>query len=124
MTNSKKALREALREKYMNAISKFLEGADEEVLVTKSNEIAIPCVDAEGNDEFVVVTFKVPTGSRDGDPYDGYDMAEAYKEHVAAKAEKAKAAAEAKARKIARDKAEREAKAKARAEAKAKKEEA
>jgi len=124
MTNSKKALREALREKYMDAISKFLEGADEEVLVTKSNEIAIPCVDAEGNDEFVVVTFKVPTGSRDGDPYDGYDMAEAYKEHVAAKAEKAKAAAEAKARKIARDKAEREAKAKARAEAKAKKEEA
>lgn len=124
MTNSKKALREALREKYMDAISKFLEGADEEVLITKSNEIAIPCVDAEGNDEFVVVTFKVPTGSRDGDPYDGYDMAEAYKEHVAAKAEKAKAAAEAKARKIARDKAEREAKAKARAEAKAKKEEA
>lgn len=123
MTNSKKALREALREKYMDAISKFLEGADEEVLVTKSNEIAIPCVDAEGNDEFVVVTFKVPTGSRDGDPYDGYDMAEAYKEHVAAKAEKAKAAAEAKARKIARDKAEREAKAKAKAEAKAKKEE-
>ena len=116
MANSKKSLNNAIREKYMKAVIEYLSGLDEEVLVTNSNEIAIPCVDAEGNDEFLVMTFKVPQGSRDGDPYDGYDAAEAYAEKVASNAKKAEERAEAKARKIARDKAIREAKAQAKAE--------
>lgn len=119
MATSKKALRDTVREKYLKTVSQYLLGIGEEVLVTGSNEIAIPCVDAEGNDEFIVLTFKVPTGSRDGDAYDGYAMAEEYKMKQAVKAEKAKEAAEAKAKKIAKDKAEREAKARAKAEAKA-----
>lgn len=119
-TTSKKSLHDALRAKYIERVSKFLADAGEEVLVTGSNEIALPCVDSEGNDEFIVITFKVPTGSRDGDAYDGYSMAEDFKMKTAEKAEKAKIAAERKAKKIARDKKMREEKAKAKAEHSAK----
>lgn len=119
-TNSKKTLHNALRAKYIERVSKFLADSGEEVLVTGSNEIALPCVDSEGNDEFIVLTFKIPTGSREGDIYDGYSMAEDFKMRTAEKAEKAKVAAEKKARKIARDKQMREAKAKAKAEYSAK----
>ena len=119
-TTSKKSLHDALRAKYIERVSKFLTDAGEEVLVTGSNEIALPCVDDEGNDEFIVITFKVPTGSRDGDAYDGYSMAEDFKMKSAEKAEKAKIAAERKAKKIARDKKMREEKAKAKAEHSAK----
>lgn len=122
MAKSKKALHEGIRNKFMNAVVAFLEGQDEEVLRTKSNEIAIPTLDEDGNDEWCVITFKVPTGSRDdGEAYDGYGMAE---EYTAKEAEKAVKAAEAEAKKqakIAKDKAEREARAKAKAEHEAKK---
>ena len=117
---SKKNLHDALRAKYIERVSEFLADAGEEVLVTNSNEIALPCVDSEGNDEFVVITFKVPTGSRDGDAYDGYSMAEDFKMKTAEKVEKAKIAAEKKAKKIARDKKMREERAKAKAEHSAK----
>lgn len=116
MATNKKALNEAIRKHYMGLIKDYLESLGEEVLVTNSNEYAVPCVDSEGNDEFLVLGFKVPTGSRDGEAYDGYGEAESYAMKVAEKAEKAKAAAEAKAKKIAKDKAMREQKAKAKAE--------
>ena len=119
-TTSKKSLHDALRAKYIERVSKFLADAGEEVLITGSNEIALPCVDSEGNDEFIVITFKVPTGSRDGDAYDGYSMAEDFKIKTAEKAEKAKIAAEKKAKKIAQDKKMREEKARAKAEHSAK----
>ena len=119
-TTSKKSLHDALRAKYIERVSKSLADAGEEVLVTGSNEIALPCVDSEGNDEFIVLTFKVPTGSRDGDAYDGYSMAEDFKMKSAEKAEKAKIAAEKKAKKIAQDQKMREEKAKAKAEHSAK----
>ena len=122
MAKSKKQLHEELRARFMKVISDYLAEQNEEVLQTASQEIAIPCVDSEGNDEYVVITFKVPTGSRDdGEAYDGYGVAEQYAESVADKAETAKAEAEKKAKKIARDKAQREARAKAKAEHLAKK---
>ena len=121
MAKSKKQLHEALRAKYMGAIMDYLKAQDEEVLVTGSQEIALPCVDEEGNDEFIVITFKVPTGSRDGEAYDGYSVAEDYRMREAEKAEKAKIAAEKKEKQIAKDKAMREAKAKAKAEREANK---
>ena len=120
MAVSRKSLHESLRKSYMDKITAFLADQGEEVLVTGSNEIALPCVDSEGNDEFIVLTFKVPTGSRDGDPYDGYSIAEDFKMKSAEKAEKAKIAAEKKAKKIAQNKKMREEKAKAKAEHSAK----
>ena len=106
-----KATNEALRTQYIDMITKLLIKADEEVLRVKSNEIAIPCVDAEGEDSFVVITIKVPTGSRDGEPYDGYGEAESYEMGCKQKAEKAAADAKKKAAKIARDEAMRAKKA-------------
>ena len=123
MAKSKKVLHEGIRNKFMQAVVEHLEKElGEEVLRVKSNEIAIPCLDEDGNDEWCVITFKVPTGSRDdGEAYDGYGMAE---EYTAKEAEKAVKAAEAEAKKqakIAKDKADREARAKAKAEHEAKK---
>ncbi len=100
-TISNKALNDKLREHYLNMVMDFLK--DEEVMRTGTNEIALPCVDAEGNEKFVTITIKVPTGSRDGDPYDGYSMAETYKLKLEEKAEKAKKTAEVKAKKMAKD---------------------
>ena len=122
MAKTKKQLHEEIRNRYLALISEYLTAQGEEILRVKSNEIAIPCLDEDGNEEFIVMTFKVPTGSRDdGEAYDGYGMAEQYAESVTAKEEKAKLEAEKKAKKIAKDKAQREAKAKAKAEHEAKK---
>ncbi len=115
MATSKTILDNAIREGYIEKVKAFLEGEGEEVLITGSNEIALPCVDAEGNEKFVVLTFKVPTGTRGGEAYNGYDEASDYAAHVKAKEEKAKAAAEKKARKIAADQAAREEKARLKA---------
>ena len=122
MALSKKQLHEGIRAKFMKAITDYLTTQGEEVLQVKSNEIAVPTLDSEGNEEFLVLTFKVPTGSRDdGEAYDGYGVAQQYAESQAEKQEKAKADAEKKAKKIAKDKAQREARAKANAEYQAKK---
>ena len=121
MAKSKKQLHEEIRAKFMKTVADFLIEQGEEVLQTGSQEIAIPCVDSEGNDEYMVVTFKVPTGSRDGEAYDGYSMAEEYAIKVRQQAEKAEKAKAEKARKAEKDKAMREQKAKAKAEREAKK---
>ena len=98
-----KATNEALRAQFVELVSKMMTDRGEDVLRVKSNEIAIPCVDKDGEDNWVVITFKVPVGSRDGDVYDGYGEAESYQMKVKEKAEKDKENAEKKAKKIAND---------------------
>ena len=120
MAVSNKALNDALREKYLELISKTMTEAGEEVLRVGSNEICFPCVDSAGNDKYIILTVKVPIGSRDGDAYDGYSMAEDYAMKVREKAEKAEKAKADKEKKIAKDKAMREQRAKAKAEREAK----
>jgi len=112
---SKKATNDALRLMYTNNLMEALSAFGEEVLRVGSNEIAIPVVDAEGEDSFVTFTVKVPTGSRDGDAYDGYSMAQDYAMRQEEKKAKAEKAAAEKARKIARDEKMRKQKAEARA---------
>lgn len=104
MASNRNKNREELRTRYLSGIVEYLETTGEEVLRTNSNEIAIPCLDVDGNEEWVVITFKVPTGSRDGDAYDGYSVAE---EYTIKQKLKAIAAAKAKEKKIAKDKAKR-----------------
>ena len=104
MAVSRKVEREIIRKSFLEKVSQYLADCGEEVLLVKSNEIAIPCVGCEGNEDFMVITFKVPTGANKGlEPYDGYALAEDYIHNLAEKEEKAKAKAEEKARKIARD---------------------
>ena len=116
MAVSRKVERELIRNEFLALVSDFLATHGEEVLRVKSNEIAIPVVGCEDNEDFLVVTFKVPTGANKGlEPYDGYAEAESYELKLKEKSEKAKANAEKKAKKMARD-AEVRAKKKAIAE--------
>ena len=100
---TRKQLDEEIKVRFLEGVSEHLSNVGEEVLRVGSNEIALPVVDTEGEERWLVLTFKVPTGSRDGDAYDGYSMAEDYKMKLEEKAEKAKTKAE----KAEKDKAKR-----------------
>lgn len=103
MAVSRKVERELLKENYLNKIIETF-AENEEVLRVKSNEIAFPVVGCEGNEDFIVITVKVPTGADKGmTPYDGYAMAEEFELKTKEKEEKAKVTAEKKAKKIKRD---------------------
>lgn len=113
---------ELLKTEFLDRVANFLSGEDggeEEVLRVKSNEIAIPVVDSEGNERWIVITIKVPTGERGGDGYDGYSMAEDFQMKQEAKAEKRaekEAKAEADRKKREAEKARKEAEKQAKAE--------
>ena len=110
MAVSRKVEREILRKTYLNEVIDYFRDHDE-VLRVKSNEIAIPVVGCEGNEDWIVITVKVPTGANKGtEPYDGYEMAEDYELKLKEKAEKKKKDEEKKAKKIAKDKEIREKK--------------
>jgi hypothetical protein len=104
MARTQKSLNDELRALYLERVHACLSQEDE-VLVVGANELAIPVVDADGCEKWIVLAVKVPTGSRDGDAYDGYVVAEDYRMRQADKA--------AKAAERARKTAERQAKAKA-----------
>jgi hypothetical protein len=111
MAKTTKVLNDEIKIRFLEGVSEHLTNAGEEVLRTGSNEIALPVLDEDGNEKWLVLTFKVPTGSREGDAYDGYSMAEDYQMKCAEKVAKA----EAKKAKAEKDKAKR-AKAKEKAE--------
>lgn len=108
MAISRKVEREKLREGYLNSLIYYF-SKEEEVLRVKSNEIAIPVVGCEGNEDFIVITVKVPTGANKGtEPYDGYELAEEYERKIKEKKIKAQKKEEEKKKKIERDKKRRE----------------
>ena len=112
MAVSRKIERELLRTDFLEKVSQFLYEGGEEVLRVKSNEIAIPVVGCEGNEDFIVINFKVPTGANKGtEPYDGYAIAEDYVHNLAEKERKAKERKAEKERKIKRDEEIRKKKA-------------
>ena len=108
MAKTQKSLNDELRALWVQRVNDCLSQEDE-VLVVGANELAVPVVDADGNEKWIVLTIKVPTGSRDGDAYDGYAMAEDYQLKLANKA--------AKAAERERKTAERQAKTKAKTQA-------
>ena len=108
---TRKQLDEEIKLRFLEGVSEHLENCGEEVLRVKSNEIALPVVDSEGEERWLVLTFKVPTGERSGDAYDGYSMAEDYQMKLAEKAEKAKAKEAESAKNKAKAKAKTEAEA-------------
>ena len=110
MADNKKMYREAGRAKYMEKIGIFWTEQGDDVLQVGSNEYAIPVVREDGEEDYVVLSFKMPTGSRDGDGYDGYAMAQDYTFKVAEQRKKAEAAKLAKEKKMAKDAKVREAK--------------
>lgn len=93
-----------IRNQFMGAIKAMFEASKYDVLRTGSQELCIPVVNDEKDEGYIVLTFKIPKGSRDGEPYDGYAVAEDYKMKVKQKEVDAKKRAEAKAKKIEQDK--------------------
>lgn len=104
MAVSRKMERELLRNEYLEKVIESFVQIGDEVLKVKSNEIAIPVVGCEGNEDFIVITVKVPTGANKGmEPYDGYSEAEDYEMKLKEKERKAKEKEEQKKKKMARD---------------------
>lgn len=109
---NKAQLETALRNDFLTFIRDMVkEHYETDVLPVSASELAIPCLDAEDNEKFVLIKVSIPRGTRDGkggyDPYDGYAVAEDYALTIKEKAEQ-KADAEArKQAKIAKDEAKR-----------------
>ena len=120
---TKAQLETKLRNEFLTFVSNMVnEHYETDVLTVSASELAIPVLDAEGNEKFVLVKVSIPRGTRNGqggyDPYDGYAVAEDYAIDCAEKTQK-KADAEAKKQaKIAKDEQKR-AEKKALAEANA-----
>lgn len=95
-----------IRNKYMTKFRNAF--SDEEILQTNSNELCLPWVDDEGKEGYITITFRIPKGSRDGEAYDGYAIAQDYAFKVSEKERLAKEKAELKAKKIAADRKKRE----------------
>ena len=114
---TKAQLETKLRNSFLNFVTEQVQTAfDTDVLAVSASELAIPTLDEEGNEKFVLIKVSIPRGTRNGqggyDPYDGYAIAEDYAQDCVEKAQK-KADVEAKKQaKIAKDE-------KARAEKKA-----
>jgi len=109
---------DSVRNHLMDCVGVLFEGMGYDVLHTNSNEICLPIISNDENKEegYLVVTFKVPSGSRDGEPYDGYLVAQDFADRQKVKAEKAEKAKAEKAQKIARDEKMRAEKARLKAE--------
>lgn len=109
MAISRKVLREELKLQYLTDLIKYYTDVGEDVLRIKSNEIALPVVDREGNEDFIKIVVSIPTGANKGtEPFDAYELAEEYEMKVKEKARKQAEAEEKKKKKIAKDEKRRE----------------
>lgn len=110
LTNAEK---NTLRAQALNRLMDLLRAdGEDDVMQTKNNKFMYPSVSENGEELYFEITISIPSGSRDGEQYNGYDEAENFKIETEAKAEeKAKREAEKK-KKIARDEARRKEKKK------------
>ena len=101
-------MKEAKRTEYLLPLMECLKANGEDVLRVGSNAFAFPICFENGEEGFIKVVVQTPSGSRDGEPYDGYSEAETYELNRKQKAEKDAAKAKANAEKAKRDDAYRE----------------
>jgi hypothetical protein len=104
--SNNKIANDKVRDEFINNLMEWLKGED--VQKTKNNEVAFPFVNELGADEWLRITIAIPTGGRDGEQFDGYELA---KELIISNAEKEKVAIEKeikKQKKIVADKKRRE----------------
>lgn len=118
---TKKFYSDEIKNRYKAVVENAFSAQGLEVLTVGSAEFAIPVLDSEQNESWLVVTLKVPNGTRDGEPYDGYEIAQDYAMKQKVKAEKAEDAAKKKAAKIERDAKLREEKKRLKEQKKAEK---
>lgn len=112
---NKAQLETEIRNQFLEAVKELVSNQFEtDALQVSASEIAVPCLDSEGNERWAIVKVSIPRGTRNGeggyDPYDGYAAAEDYAIDLQEKAAK-KAESEAKKQaKIAKDQKAREEK--------------
>lgn len=112
---TKAQLETAIRTDFLSTIAKMVNDTyDSDALAVSASELAVPVLDAEGNEKFVLIKVSVPRGTRNGaggyDPYDGYAAADEYALECAERAEKQAAVEAKKQAKLAKAKAKAEAK--------------
>lgn len=100
---TKAQLETAIRNRFLSFIAQTISQEMEiDALPVSASELAIPCLDDEGNEKWALIKVSIPRGTRNGaggyDPYDGYAVAEDYALDCEEKAQK-KADAEAKKQK-------------------------
>lgn len=100
--NDKQA-NEIYRDELVKKLLLYLISESEDAMQVASNKVSFPFVNTLGNEYFIELTISIPKGSRDGTPYDAYELAVEYKDNVKRKAETAKRALELKQAKIKRD---------------------
>lgn len=79
---TKAALENQIRNEILDSLANFInETMNTDPLRVSTSEIAVPVVDAEGNEKFALIKVSIPRGTRsDGgyEPYDGYAAADEY----------------------------------------------
>lgn len=92
---SKASLETAIRNQILNfLVDNMSAHFDADVLDVSASELAMPVVDAEGNEKWALIKVSIPRGTRvDGgyQPYDGYAAHEEWELDKADKADKAAA---------------------------------
>lgn len=119
---TKAQLETAIRNRFLSFIAQTISQEMEiDALPVSASELAIPCLDDEGNEKWALVKVSIPRGTRNGsggyDPYDGYAAAEDFAADLEEKAAKKEASEAKKQAKIAADE-KRRAEKKAMADAK------
>lgn len=99
-------MRTEAREAFMKKIMEFFESNGDEALVYKGNAFCVPGVLENGDEVYYQVVISLPTGTRDGNQFNGHEEHADYM----AKLEEKKIEAEAKAAEKAKIAAERKAK--------------
>ena len=111
---TKAQMETAVRNEFLTLITNAItEEKETDALPVSANEIAVPCLDPEGNEIWAIVKVSIPRGTRNGngyDPYDGYAAAEDYKAEQEEKAAKRAASAAKKEQAAKLREAKREAK--------------
>lgn len=109
---TKAQLETAIRNRFLGFIANSIsEEMEIDALPVSASELAVPCLDDEGNESWALIKVSIPRGTRNGEggyiPYNGYSANEDYLDDLKEKADK-KAAAEAKKqKKIAADEKKR-----------------
>lgn len=80
---SKAELETAIRIDLLSRITELIETQLEtDALPVSSSELAVPLLDAEGNEKFALIKVSIPRGTRNGNkgyiPYDGYKAHDEY----------------------------------------------
>jgi hypothetical protein len=92
MKKSQKQIDTEVKNRYLPYLIKTFEDLELEVLRIKDHTIAVPVLDENGDESWLKITLVVPSGSRDGEAFDGYSLQQEYEINQKKKKENAEKA--------------------------------